>query len=103
MDKIPTKSKATPDFRPSSSIKWGILIFGSLMIMCDYYTLTLPMSLQELTYDLFKEQYTEYPDFIQDFSLMFTLYNVPNMILPLFNGFLTTKVLFLDSPFENLA
>lgn len=83
-------------FKPSRLVKWTILVLGSFMIFCNYYCLWVPVSLQEATFSYFEESYISYEDpykeFIKDFSLMFTFFNLPNMVLPLLNGYLSTKV-----------
>lgn len=77
-------------------VKWSILVLGSFMVFCDFYCLWVPVSLQELTFSYFEEQYSRFEDpygsFVKDFTLMLTLFNLPNAVLPLLNGYLATKV-----------
>ena len=72
--------------------KWAIMIFSSLLLMGDYFAYDVPFAIKE---DLrAKFQNLSNDEFSNYFDLLYTVYILPTVILPLMNGILTEKVIF---------
>ena len=56
-----------------------------------YYCFDNPAALKDQIYDHLKEEYS-YDDYEILFNFFYSLYSLPNVILPLVNGFLIDKV-----------
>jgi MFS family permease len=61
-------------------LRWLMLIFGCLFLMGNYFCYDNPAvmetTLEEAPYDLKTSQY----------ALLYSVYSIPNMVLPLFGG-----------------
>lgn len=70
-----------------SPVRWIILVLGCLMMVGSYYSFDIPSAL--------KTQIDDYTgnksDYEVNFSLMYTLYSAPNVILPFFGGYLVDR------------
>ena len=74
--------------RPSSSLRWPILILACFMFLGSYYSFDIPSSLKKKLEDYLSNSNTYGMLYETNFSLLYTLYAIPNVILPLFGGFL---------------
>ena len=72
--------------------KWAILVFSSLLLMGDYYAYDVPFAIKEDLRSKFKESLSD-EQFNYYFDLLYTVYVIPNIFLPLFNGILNQKVM----------
>lgn len=73
--------------KPQSLTRWVILILTCVMMIGNYYCYDIPAALNSQMDDYFGKQ----DDFQTMFSLLYTVYSVPNIILPFFGGFFTDK------------
>ena len=71
----------------NSPYRWIILVLACLMMIGSYYSYDIPAAL--------KTQIDDYTgnssDYELNFSLLYTLYAAPNVILPFFGGLLVDK------------
>jgi MFS family permease len=69
-------------------MRWFILFFSCLMMVGNYYCYDIPAALHS--------QMNEYmgkpDDFETMFSLLYTVYSIPNVILPFFGGYFVDKL-----------
>eukprot|EP01036_Dinobryon_divergens_P034713 gene34713-44896_t len=70
-----------------SPFRWLILLLGCLMMVGSYYCFDIPAALKTQIDDYFGDQ----DDYEFNFSLLYTLYAAPNVILPFFGGYLVDK------------
>lgn len=69
--------------KSESVLRWGVLFMACLMMIANYYCYDIPAALHQQLKD-----YMGSPDnFESSFSLLYTLYSVPNVILPFFGGY----------------
>ena len=73
--------------KPESMTRWLILILTCVMMIGNYYCYDIPAALHSQMDDYFGKQ----SDFETYFSLLYTVYSVPNIILPFFGGYFTDK------------
>jgi MFS family permease len=73
--------------KPESLTRWMILFLTCVMMIGNYYCYDIPAALNTQMDDYFGKQ----SDFETMFSLLYTVYSVPNIILPFFGGFFTDK------------
>ena len=71
--------------------KWAILIFSSLLLMGDYFAYDVPYAIKEDLKAKFQDTLS-IDQFKTYFDLLYTVYIIPNIFLPLMNGILTEKV-----------
>ena len=73
--------------KSNSPYRWVILVLACLMMVGSYYSYDIPAAL--------KTQIDDYTgnssDYELNFSLLYTLYAAPNVILPFFGGILVDK------------
>jgi MFS family permease len=73
--------------KPQSPTRWLILVLTCVMMIGNYYCYDIPAALHTQMDDYFGKP----SDFETYFSLLYTVYSVPNIILPFFGGFFTDK------------
>mmetsp|Transcript_15711 Transcript_15711/g.23011 ORF Transcript_15711/g.23011 Transcript_15711/m.23011 type:complete len:110 (+) Transcript_15711:70-399(+) len=66
-----------------SSYRWLILLLGCLMMVGPYYCVDIAAALKSQIDDYFGNS----NDYEVNFSLLYTLYAAPNVILPFFGGY----------------
>ncbi len=64
--------------KSQSIMRWPILLFCCLMMIGNYYCYDIPAALHTQMYDFFEKP----SDFEALFALLYTVYSVPNIILP---------------------
>lgn len=69
--------------RSESQYRWIILVLTCIMMIGNYYCYDIPASLNSQMDDYFGKP----GDFETLFSLLYTVYSVPNIILPFFGGY----------------
>ena len=77
------KDTAEPELiidKSQSPLRWLILFLCCIMMMANYYTYDIPAALKTPLDDYMKNP----ADFETLFSLLYTVYSIPNVILPLF-------------------
>ena len=75
----------------STNVKYTILFLSSFVLLADYYAYDSPYSIkQEIKQNFFKNETQERYDYV--FGILYTVYTIPNIILPFINGYLTDKV-----------
>ena len=73
--------------KSQSSYRWPILVMCCSMMIANYYCYDIPAALHQPLND-----YMGHPsDYESYFSLLYTLYSVPNIILPFFGGYFVDK------------
>ncbi len=75
--------------RPQSLWRWLILVLGCAMMVGLYYATDIPAAL----YTQIKDHMDNPDDYAINFSLLYTLYSSPNLIIPFFGGFLVDRYL----------
>jgi MFS family permease len=73
--------------KPESPTRWLILLLTCIMMIGNYYCYDIPAAL----HTQMDEYFGKPGDFETYFSLLYTVYSVPNIILPFFGGFFTDK------------
>jgi len=73
--------------KPESMTRWLILVLACTMMIGNYYCYDIPAALHSQMDDYFGKP----SDFETYFSLLYTVYSVPNVVLPFFGGFFTDK------------
>ena len=81
MDVVLIKSKA------ESPTRWMILFLASVMMIGNYYCYDIPAALHNQMDDYMGQP----SDFETYFSLLYTVYSIPNIILPFFGGYFTDR------------
>lgn len=69
--------------RAESPYRWAILFLTCVMMIGNYYCYDIPASLNSQMDDYFGKP----SDFETLFSLLYTVYSVPNIVLPFFGGY----------------
>lgn len=69
--------------KAESSFRWIILFLTCIMMIGNYYCYDIPAALNSQMDDYFGKP----SDFETLFSLLYTVYSVPNVILPFFGGY----------------
>jgi hypothetical protein len=75
-----------PRIRSQLRIRWLVLFLCSLMMMGNFYIYDNPSALKPYLQNAFKGQLSE-----AKFSLLYSVYSFPNIVLPFFGGFLCDK------------
>lgn len=82
---------AAPDIiktKAESNFRWAILLLTCIMMIGNYYCYDIPAALNSQM-----DEYMGKPaDFETLFSLLYTVYSVPNVILPFFGGFFVDRL-----------
>lgn len=81
--------KIGADVEKSLSLwRWPILVLACLMLIGSYYSSDIPAALKPLI-----QSYTGCPDATYEnyFALFYSLYSLPNIILPFFGGYFVDK------------
>ncbi len=74
--------------KPASKLRWTVLVLSCVMMLGSYYCFDIPSAIKTQIGDYMgtpADQYEEY------FALMYTLYAVPNVILPFFGGYFVDR------------
>lgn len=74
--------------KPQSSLRWVILLLNCIMMIGNYYCYDIPAALHTQMKDYFGSP----SDFETLFSLLYTVYSIPNIVLPFFGGFFIDKL-----------
>lgn len=69
--------------RSESPYRWGILLFSCIMMIANYYCYDIPAALNSQMDDYFGNP----SNYETMYSLLYTLYSIPNIILPFFGGY----------------
>jgi MFS family permease len=81
-------SKPVIKSKAESTFRWMILFLTCLMMIGNYYSYDIPAALNSQM-----DEYMGKPeDFETLFSLLYTVYSVPNVILPFFGGYFVDRL-----------
>ena len=73
--------------KPQSRFRWVILLCSCIMMVGSYYAYDIPAALKSPLDD-----YMGNPDNFETlFSLLFTVYSIPNTVLPLLGGYIVDR------------
>eukprot|EP01038_Epipyxis_sp_PR26KG_P013849 gene13849-18574_t len=72
----------TQNLKSESALRWIILISSCLLLFCSYYCYDIPAALHSQMKDYFSSSV----DFETNFSLLYSVYSLPNIFLPFFAG-----------------
>ena len=70
--------------KPGSNVRWSVLILSCIMLLGSYYCFDIPSALKTQIGVYMGDPADEYETY---FALMYTVYAVPNAILPFFGGY----------------
>lgn len=87
-DVLPDESSLITE-KSTSRMRWVILLLGCLMMVGSYYCFDIPAALKTQLED---QMGSEGDAFEVEFSLLYTLYAAPNVILPFFGGYFVDKL-----------
>ena len=73
--------------RSSSWLRWPILAMACLLMIANYYCYDIPAALHQQLNDYMGKP----SNFESYFSLLYTLYSIPNIVLPFFGGYFVDK------------
>lgn len=74
--------------KPESQLRWVILVLQCFILMGNYYCYDIPAAIKTQL-----EDYMGNPgDYETLFSLLYTVYSIPNIFLPFFGGFFIDKL-----------
>ncbi|CAK8998362.1 Major facilitator superfamily domain-containing protein 1 [Durusdinium trenchii] len=82
--------EAIPLAHGSSRLKWVVLALGAFQLFASYYTLDIPAALHDKLKDEFAGD-SKVMSFEMLFGLMYTVYSVPNVVLPFVGGYLVDR------------
>jgi MFS family permease len=68
--------------------RWAVLFLSCTILIANYYCYDNPSALHDQLKDRFKEQ----KDYELWFNLLYTVYSVPNVVLPFFGGYLVDTI-----------
>ena len=74
--------------KSESPWRWAILLFTCIMMIGNYYCYDIPAALNSQMDDYMGKP----DDFETLFSLLYTVYSVPNVILPFFGGYFVDRL-----------
>ncbi|GMH54858.1 hypothetical protein TrRE_jg6886, partial [Triparma retinervis] len=77
--------------RSKLKVRWLVLVLACAMMIGNYYCYDNPAALINQLQTLMGNQ-----DFSRDYNLLYTVYSIPNMVLPFFGGYFVDK---LGAPF----
>jgi MFS family permease len=77
------KDKFKPN-KATSSLRWLILFLNCIMMIGNYYCYDIPAALHLQMDDFMGRPH----QFEVLFSLLYTVYSVPNIVLPFFGGYI---------------
>lgn len=80
------------DHHAQSFTRWIVLTLTCLAMTGVYYSMDIPAALHQPLRDYLRPSFSPY-----NFNLLYTLYSVPNIILPFFGGYLVDR---LGAPFS---
>jgi MFS family permease len=70
--------------KPKSPLRWTVLSLSCLMMLGSYYCFDIPSAIKTQIGDYMGADEKEYETY---FALMYSLYAIPNVILPFFGGY----------------
>ena len=70
--------------KPDSVVRWTVLVLSCIMLLGSYYCFDIPSALKTQIGVYMGDPADEYETY---FALMYTVYAVPNAILPFFGGY----------------
>ena len=76
----------------SGKIKAMIVIFTSMVLFGDYYAYDIPYAIKEEFREEMSEKVPGEDEFNYMFDWLYTVYRVPNVIVPMINGYINDKV-----------
>eukprot|EP00605_Chrysophyceae_sp_TOSAG23-4_P002132 GSChrysophyteH1.ASY1.ANO1.2359.1 assembled CDS len=74
--------------KPSSRLRWTVLTLSCVMMLGSYYCFDIPSAIKTQIRDYMGTDESEYETY---FALMYSLYAIPNVILPFFGGYFVDK------------
>lgn len=74
--------------KAESNWRWAILFLTCIMMIGNYYCYDIPASLNSQMDEYFGKP----SDFETSFSLLYTVYSIPNVILPFFGGYFVDRL-----------
>lgn len=75
-------------YKATSWVRWPILVLACFMLVGSYYSSDIPAALKQQLDDYFGDP----KEFETYFSLLYTLYSMPNIILPFFGGYFVDRL-----------
>ncbi len=84
--------------KSSLKLRWLILALASFVLLFTYYTYDLPSALQSQMDEYFTNPLSDHGQTLDQgsfalyFSLLYTCYSIPNVVLPFFGGILLDKI-----------
>lgn len=85
-----SKSNRLNDYKTPSYFKWLILLLSCFSLMGNYYCFDIPGALKSVIKQQFINDSPEHFEYF--FSLLYSLYSIPNIFLPLIGGYLIIKL-----------
>ncbi len=73
--------------KSKSLLRWPILVLACLMLVGSYYCFDIPSAIKQQIDDY----YGDPGNYETMFSLLYTLYATPNVILPFFGGYFVDR------------
>lgn len=73
--------------KPTSWLRWPVLVLACLILIGSYYCFDIPAAMKQQIDDYFGDE----ADYETNFSLLYTLYATPNVILPFFGGYFVDR------------
>jgi MFS family permease len=73
--------------KSESPLRWWVLFFTCVMLIANYYCYDIPAALHQQ----FKDYMGDSSDFETYFQLLYTVYSVPNVVLPFLGGYFVDK------------
>jgi len=83
MDDSRAGSEGVPH-KPASKLRWSVLGLSCIMMLGSYYCFDIPSAIKTQIGDYMGSNEAEYENY---FALMYSLYAMPNVILPFFGGY----------------
>ena len=80
-----------PVTKPELPARWLALLLMSLLLLGSYYTYDNPAALHDQLADHFSGQMGK-DQFEYSFNLMYTVYSLPNIVLPFFGGYFVDRL-----------
>jgi MFS family permease len=74
--------------KPLSKLRWTVLALSCVMMIGSYYCFDIPSALKTQIGDYMGTSKSDYENY---FALMYSLYAIPNVILPFFGGYFVDK------------
>ena len=88
MDESRMGSEGLPH-KPASKLRWSVLGLSCIMMLGSYYCFDIPSAIKTQIGDYMGTSAEDYENY---FALMYSLYAIPNIILPFFGGYFVDKL-----------